>query len=309
MSYAGAAAVASGTAALQLALLALGCKEDDEVILPTYVCREILEAVTSLRAKPVLCDSGPHWNIEASEVQSVLTPRTKIIIAPHLYGIFLNTASLRRFGIPIIEDFAQAFPPAKRPIRPSGDIAIFSFHPTKCLTTGEGGMCASNDAELLSRLNAIRGGSSNGLTQKVFSPLSDIAATLGLSQLRRYDSFIAKRELIASRYADALKANKNVNFDWYANLESMFFRFPIHLRGGLEMVRESFATRGIVVRRGVDELLHRKLGFSDSQFPNAVRHFESTVSLPIYPSMDPATIEHCVESAIKVFDELKRGPL
>src|SRR5882672_11343027 len=133
-------AVGSGAASIVLALDALGIGSGDEVVLPTYVCPKVPEAVLTTGATPVLCDMSDYWTLKPDNVEPYVSPRTKALIVPHLYGIFSDTRSFHRFGIPVIEDCAQAIGHAGKRPPSSGDIAIFSFHPTKLLTTGEGGM-------------------------------------------------------------------------------------------------------------------------------------------------------------------------
>ena len=131
----GGVAVGSGAAALVMALSALGVKSGDEFILPTYVCSSVLEAVFTIEAIPVLCDVGDEWVVKSENMSDYINKRTKAIIVPHMYGVFADVSSFREFGVPIIEDCAQALDYKKRR-KISGDIAMFSFHPTKCITTG-----------------------------------------------------------------------------------------------------------------------------------------------------------------------------
>jgi UDP-4-amino-4-deoxy-L-arabinose-oxoglutarate aminotransferase len=197
--------------------------------------------------------------------------------------------------VPIIEDLAQGLGgEGKRPIR--GDLAVLSFHPTKCLTTGEGGMLVVRDPKALGRLEEVTDVSRAGARIAVFSPLSDMAASLGQSQVARYDRGLRRRSEIASSYAGALEGSE-ANFDWYGRRECMFFRFPLRFAGGLGAVQEKFASAGVTVRRGVDELLHRLLGRPDSDFPRATQHYHETVSLPIYPALEDAELESCIAAA------------
>jgi perosamine synthetase len=295
-------AVASGTSALRLALQYLRCGQGDEVVLPTYVCRHLLQAVRSVGAKPVLCDVGPDWLVEPSTVAPHVTPRTKALILPHLYGLFVDIKSFRQFGVPIVEDCAQAVGSINSsPI--SGDVAIFSFHPTKCLTTGEGGMLVVRDAGSVPRLRELRDDSPGGGYRHNIAPLSDLSAALGLSQLARFEQALRRRSQFAEAYARALRGSA-ASFEWFGRRKSMFFRFPLHTAGGLERVAEAFAGWGVTVRRGVDELLHRLLGRADSEFPEATRHFNETVSLPIYPSLTEGSFSRCVEAAQACFEQV-----
>jgi perosamine synthetase len=287
--------VGSGSAALYLAIKALGCGSEDEIVVPTYVCRSVLEAVIAAGARPVLCDVGQDWVVHPDNVALLITRRTKALIVPHMYGIFADVSAFRSFGVPIIEDCAQAIGSRASPVI-SGDVAVFSFHPTKCLTTGEGGMVVSSDKKIAARIRALRDGGDSSFDRKVFSPMSDLSAALGLSQLSRYDRMLARRREIASEYFRALAGclpDAAVNLK---GLPSMFFRFPMTVPGGAERYRNVFLRKGIHVRRGVDTLLHRLQGLPDDQFPCAVELYRTTLSLPIYPAMSNQDLRRCVSS-------------
>lgn len=281
---AGGVAVGSGAGAILLALTALGVKAGDEILLPTYVCTSVAEAVISAGARPVLCDVGKDWILTPETVASSLTPKTKVIIAPHLYGIYADISGIKRLGLPVIEDCAQAVGMVKQHAI-QGDLAVFSFHPTKCLSTGEGGMVVGRDPKVISKLSELRDGSGDAVKERFFSPLSNMASALGLSQLARYQRGLDRRVDIAQRYKRFFEEilPSAINHDALSN--SMYFRFPIVLKGGLDKCVDQFYQRGIIVRRGVDRLIHRVKGQPDSTFPNACELFATTVSLPIYPSL------------------------
>ncbi len=130
--------------------------------------------------------------------------------------------------------------------------------------------------------------------------LSDLAAALALSQLRRYAEGLERRRRLARRYTEALQAAAPGCLRPAALARSMFFRFPVCVAGGLERCQAAFLARGIHVRRGVDALLHRTLGLDDRGFPRSVSHFETTVSLPIYPALTEPEQDRCVEAAAEV---------
>jgi UDP-4-amino-4-deoxy-L-arabinose-oxoglutarate aminotransferase len=286
-------AVASGAAALQLALLAIGVGAGGDVVLPTYVCRSVLDAVQSTGARAVLADVGPEWVVTPSNVAPLVSARTQALIVPHMYGTFADVAAFRRFGVPIVEDCAQALARTEC-CRLTGDIGVFSFHPTKCLTTGEGGLAVARDPGLNDRLRNIRDG--NRRTRALFAPMSNVAAALGLSQLARYDDALARRRWIAERYRHAMgdaAASLLRRTPWD---RTMHFRFPISYAGGFDAIAPAFALDGVVVRRGVDELMHRIAHESDQGFPMATQLFETTVSVPIYPALSDDEVLTCARA-------------
>lgn len=296
-------AVGSGAAGIVLALHGLGVGAGDEVVLPTYVCRSVLEAVVTVGATPVFCDAGPDWVITAATAASSISARTRAIVVPHIYGIFADIDSFRPFGVSIIEDCAQALAGAGQRAM-QGDVAVLSFHPTKCLTAGEGGMALASDEVVLARMRDYRDGSGNGCWARLLSPLSDLAAGLALSQLDRYEQGLTRRRDIAERYRDVIESCYPAALNRAALDRSMFFRFPLHLPGGLAACQQAFAELGVQVRKGVDELLHRGLGLPDTVFPLAVAHFDTTVSLPIYPALSVDQEARCVAAITQVLARL-----
>lgn len=293
-------AAGSGAAALVLALHGVGVRRGDEVILPTYVCPSVLEAVLTVEGVPVLCDVGEDWVITADNTARWITPNTKAIIVPHMYGVFADLESFRVLGLPVIEDCAQAVDDHGRR-NLSADVAVFSFHPTKCLTSGEGGIAVSSDLRLAAEMRKLRDGSDTLRCGRLFSPLSDIAAGLALSQLQRYPDALARRKQIAHRYVDALEKCRPESLNRNALGRSMFFRFPIRIAGGVDSCQDAFSQHGIHVRRGINLLLHRSIGLADGEFPTSVRLFNSTVSLPIYPALTAEEESHCAEQATAIF--------
>ena len=140
-------AVSSGSSAIILALKCLGVGPGDGVILPTYVCRSVLEAVYTVGGVPELCDVNEFGVMDVNTISRAISKKTKTIIAVHIFANPCNIDELRVFGLPIIEDACQALglktPNGNAGSR--GDIGILSFHATKCITTGEGGMLLTND--------------------------------------------------------------------------------------------------------------------------------------------------------------------
>lgn len=291
-------AIGSGSAGIVLALHGIGVGTNDEVILPSYVCSSVLEAVLTTGATPVLCDVGPDWVITASNASRVLSSRTRAIVVPHMYGIFADIDEFRSLGVPILEDCAQAIASEGTRVA-QGDVTVLSFHPTKCFTAAEGGMVLSSNSEALGRMRTYRdgnGGDDAVYCDRLFSPLSDVAAALALSQLDHYELGLARRRDVSEKYLAIIKSCCPSAINPSALDRSMFFRFPLHLPGGLAACQDAFAKFGVQVRRGVDQLLHRRMGLHDAAFPNAIKHFETTVSLPIYPALTNNHLSRCLEA-------------
>lgn len=243
---------ASGTIALALALKSLSLASNSEVLVPTYVCRSVEQAVRLAGARPVFVDSGSHWTISPSDVSAKRTNRTRALIAVHTFGIAADMLALQELGIPILEDACQSFglQLLGRQAGTIGAFGVFSMHATKCFTAGIGGAVTSSDERLMHRFHQLQAHSMTTM------PISDLDASLGLSQLRRYDAMLSRRVLLANRYLSALS---ELPVELPRGLNSMFFRFPIRLRRATyESMMPRFAAEGVAVRRGVDELLHRR---------------------------------------------------
>jgi len=288
-------AQSSGTAALVLALNVIGMSREDEVIVPTYVCRSVLDAVFTAGATPVLCDVGEFGVVTAESVAPHVGKRTKAIIAVHLFGHPCDVMGLKSFKVPVVEDACQAMGMVVggKVAGSLGDLGVLSFHATKCLTTGEGGMLVTGSEALGARARELAAGTLPP-GKRCIAQLSDLQAALGLSQLARYSDFLSRRETIRSNYTEAARtAGIRLGFPPCA---SMLFRFTVRTERQFESVAKKFSSLGIQVRRGVDQLLHRYLGIADAAYPVAVRIFNGTVSLPFYPSLDKEQIDRVCES-------------
>jgi perosamine synthetase len=301
----GGVAVASGTAALLLALKGLAIRPGQEVILPTYVCKSVYEAVLAAGGRPVLCDVGEDGNMTPDTVAEKLTPRTAAIIVVHIFGIPADTPAFKKFGLPIIEDACQAFGARLNGVSVGsmGTIGVYSFHAGKCLSTGEGGMAVTQDTVLLQRMRDLRDGQASACGERVVAPMTDLQASLGLSQLARYANFLRRRQAIAKRYLADL-AGCPITLPKDLLFKSIFFRFPLRVSDNIDTYRRQFEVRQVQVRRGVDCLLHRAVGLERRAFPRAERLFDTTLSIPIYPAMNEQAVETVTTAALCVFGEV-----
>lgn len=292
----------SGTAALILALRTLDTRQGDEIILPTYVCRSVLEAVISVGGTPVLCDVNESGVITEETVYHHITSKTKAIIAVHILGHPCDFETLKDTGITIIEDVCQALGLSINGVMAgtSGDVSILSFHATKCCTTGEGGMLVTQRTDLAERARQLADGSLIP-SQRSVAPISDMQAALGLSQMARYPQFVERRTELRKQYEESAH-----RFDvaiGSSDKSNMLFRFILRSEKPFEALQARFHEKGISVRRGVDELLHRILGMDDSRFPNAVVLYQKSVSVPFYPAL----ISNDAAAVCSAFSILKDG--
>ncbi len=268
----------SGTDALLLILQDLNITQGDEILLPSYVCPELLSPIRQLGAIPTYYDNAPSsWITNVTEIKNKITPHTKAIIVVHTFGIAVDFSPLLGNHIPIIEDCAHALGTKQATgehVGLLGDYALFSFHATKCMTTGEGGMLISKSP--------------------IKNPqrTSAISAALGLSQLQQFPTFLEKRNTLANLYTKLLNIPKTYD-------ERNWFRFPIQVNERFDDIHNIYASNNIAIRKGVDTLLHQAEGLSDSKFPHATHAFTHTISLPIYPTLRKKDVERICNIFIK----------
>jgi len=213
-----AIATTSCTAALELALQTLGVKAHDEVIVPDFTFPATGNVVFSANATPVLVDVDySSYNIYPDEVERAITKRTKAIVVVHLFGHSAEMDPLvelaKEHDCYIVEDAACSLGALYKgkPTGTLGDIACFSFHPRKILTTGEGGMLVTNDDLLAEKAAALKDHGKlavNGKTSFVYPGhnyrMSDVLAGIGIAQLRKFDSMLEKRRELAKKYTEML---------------------------------------------------------------------------------------------------------
>lgn len=291
----GGVATSSGTDALFLALKALNVGSGDEVIIPTYVCRSVWDAVKQTGAIPVLCDIGEDWCINYELIEPLVTKQTKAIIPVHIFGISADIGPICELGIPVIEDCCQALGSQRNNqlVGTFGDLCVLSFQATKLLTTGEGGMVLSKDDALIKEINALKHGERNRLNVRYRKPMSDLQAALGLSQLSQYNYFLNKRRDIAENYFNQLSSIDDI-LPHSIRHKSIFFRFPLTIEQNIEYIISLFDKDGVQVRKGVDRLLHRELKLQPHRYNGAEKAFKKTLCLPIYPSLNFDEVNHII---------------
>jgi dTDP-4-amino-4,6-dideoxygalactose transaminase len=335
-----AVAVNSGTAALHLALDAIGIKEGDEVIVPAMTFAATAEVVLYFKAKPVLVDCQPDTlNIDPEAIEPKVTPKTKAIIPvdiagqPCEYREILEIA--RTHNLKVIEDAAHALPAAyhKEQVGRISDITCFSFYATKTITTGEGGMATTENSEYADRMRMM---SLHGISYdawkrytkegswyyEVLYPgfkynLTDIAAALGIEQLKRCDEFYEARQRIANHYHEAFADLPEIQIPACApHVQHAWHLYVIQLNiERLRINRQDFikALKGENIGASVHFIpLHLHpfyrdtFGYQPADFPQATAVFERIVSLPIYPKMAEANVRDVIVAVRKLIQEYRR---
>jgi perosamine synthetase len=279
-------AVNSGTAALHLSLLSLGIGEGSEVIIPSYVCTALLNAIHYVRATSVFVDIDPDtYNITAQGIQKALTDRTGAIIVPHMFGLPADMDAIVSLGIPVIEDCAHAVGATfrGRTVGSFGALSILSFYATKMLGAGEGGMVLCNDGNLRETIRDLRGYDEKDTYKVRYNyKMPDIQAALCKSQLQKLPSFIEKRKEIANIYTSSLESAEVKTPALPENRDHIYYRYVITLENAPGFI-EGMKQRGIECRRPVFKPLHRYMHLSG--YPMTEKTWKEAVSIPIYPSL------------------------
>ncbi len=269
-------ATSNCTTALHLCLYVLGVGPGDEVVVPSFSFIATANAVRYCGATPVFADVSPEsGNLTPESVAAVLTPRTRTVMAVHQGGQPADIAGLRSVAgeVPVIEDAACAAGSTwnGRPVGAGALLAAWSFHPRKLLTTGEGGMVTTDDAEWAARLRRLRehgmtvsaadrhaAGSTivlEGYAETAFNyRMTDIQAALGLVQLRRLPGIVARRREIAARYHELLAPLPVRPVRDPTSGEANYQSFWVELPDGAPPVVEvlgALAAAGISARRGI----------------------------------------------------------
>ena len=297
------AATSSGTAALHLALQALETKAEDEVIIPSYVCTAVLNAVLYTGAQPVIVDIDSRtYNISVDAVKKAISGRTRAIIAPHMFGCPAHIDGLKELGIPVIEDCAQAVGATigDKKAGSTGHLSVFSFYATKVMTTGEGGMVLGDSEDLMAKIKDLRDyDNKDQYILRYNYKMTDLQASLGIEQLSRLEEFIQKRREIADRYFQAF-GESSLSLPVYKEGKShIYYRFVVETEEDASSSIQRLQNNGIMAMRPVFLPLHRFLNLSG--FPQTMEAWQKGISIPLYPSLTEEEIQRIIAVVNKIF--------
>jgi perosamine synthetase len=210
-------AVSNGTAALDLAVVALKIGKGDEVILPTFTIISCAAAIVRSGAVPVVVDCDPiTWNMDVSQIETKITSKTKAIMIVHIYGLPVDLDPLlaiaHKYGLKIIEDAAEMHGQTYKdlPCGSFGDISTFSFYPNKHITTGEGGMLVTDNAQIAEHCRSLRNLCFQPQKRFVHEELgwnfrmTNLQAAIGVAQLERIDEFVVRKRAMGGKYTELL---------------------------------------------------------------------------------------------------------
>jgi dTDP-4-amino-4,6-dideoxygalactose transaminase len=337
-----ALAVNSATAGLHLALEAAGVGAGDEVITATYTFTSTAEVVRYLGANPVFVDvREDSLNIDVSALEAAITGRTKAIMPVHFAGLACDMAPIlevaARYGLKVIEDAAHALPATSggRMIGAlESDATVFSFYATKALATGEGGMIVTRNPQLanrcrIMRLHGIDRDAFNRYTSQtpawfysVVAPgfkynMTDVAAAIGIHQLRKLDRFLQRREALAHRYDRGL-AGLPLRLPAHApgNETHAWHLYVVRLDADAPVTRDNFIDE--MAAAGIGTSVHfiplhlhpywrDTYRLAPEQFPNATQAFDHAVSLPLYTRMTDADQDRVISTVQTILNRRHRS--
>jgi len=292
-----AVAVSSGTAALHVAVLALGLGPGDEVLVPAYTFPATGNVVALAGARPVLVDVDPvTMNIDPERARAAVTGRTRAVVAVHLFG---RPARLEELpDVTVLEDAAGALG-AQRRGRPAGSLGALgclSFHPRKIVTTGEGGAVTTSDPALAEAARSLRHHGWSPSDRYEDMPhgafnyrLSDLLCALGIPQVRRLEELLAARERVAEGYARRL-AGLPVVLPSADEGDRHGLQAYVVQVDGRDRVMEALRAEGIQCQIGT-YALHRLGAYRDQgSFPGADAAFERALALPFHTKLTDAEL-------------------
>lgn len=328
-----ATAVSNCTTALHLALLAVGVGAGDEVITVSHSYIATANAVRYCGAEPVFVDIEPEtFNLDPTLIEAAITPRTKAILCVHQIGMPCDIAAIvaiaAKHNLPVIEDAACAIGSEvdiagqwRRIGAPEGDIACFSFHPRKIMSTGDGGMLTTKNAAYDKQFKLLRQHAMSvpdtvrhNANQVVFEThptlgynyrMTDIQAAVGREQLKRVPEIVAKRRELAARYGELLGNNIGIEAPTEpararSNWQSYSVKLPDHC--DQRAVMQTMLDAGIATRRGI-MCAHREDGYKSGRtwrLPHSEAAQDRRIILPLYAQMT-------AEEQALVADALKRA--
>lgn len=325
-----AVSVNSATAALHLALKAVGIQRGDEVIVPTNTFVATAEVVTYFDATPVLCDiEEDTHNIDVSKIESLITQKTKAIIPVHFAGQPCDMdeiyALAQKYSLKVIEDAAHAIPSRYKGklvgSLSQSDVACFSFYATKTLSTGEGGMATTKSEKYAKsmKINRLHGISKDAWDRYETKAAwhydivdngakyntTDINAALGLVQLTKQEALLSKRREIAKKYTQAFSTFENIVTPFIKeDRETSWHLYVIKIENRDGVIEE-------LKKCGIGCSVHfipihkhtyyrEKYGYKDVDYPVANRVYEHSLSLPIYPDMSDAEVEYVIKKVMEI---------
>lgn len=315
-------ATSSATTGLHLALHAVGVRAGDEVIIPDFSFPATANAVIQQGAIPVFVDIDlDTFNLDPSLLEEAITSRTRAIMPVHAFGLTADMTAISeiaaRHDIPVIEDAACALGATHRGASAGtlGTAGVFSFHPRKIITTGEGGLISTSDEDVAASISILRShGAVRGERYMSFVDagynyrLSDVHAAIGIAQMARLDYILERRRLLAATYADLFVDIPGVATPITpSGDEHSFQSYVVLLNDDVDrdLVIDGMKARGIETTLGTYSMhlqpyFAERFGIADAALPAATRAHRSALTLPLYPQLEESELEHVAETLSEV---------
>jgi perosamine synthetase len=311
-----ASAVSSGTAGLHLALRAVGVSDGDEVVTTPLSFVASANVVLYERARPVFADIDPvTFNLDPDAAAAAVTDRTAALLPVHLFGYPADLGAFERLGLPIVEDACEALGAVDADgitVGARGHPAVFGFYANKQLTTGEGGMVTVADAGFKERIDSERnqGRAPNmdwldhdrlGFNYR----LSDVACALGLAQLERLDSMLARRARVAGLYGSALEGIEGLQLPCSetGRVRRGWFVYVVQLPTGVDrdgivraLAEHAVPSKPYFPAVHLMTYYRERFGHREGQFPVCEDVAARSIALPFFPEMTESQVERVAEA-------------
>ena len=308
-------AVSSGTAALEIAIKALGIKKNDEVLIPNFTIISNALAVVKQQAKPVLVDCNlENWNIDINQLKNKINKKTKAIIVTHIYSFANDMDKIlkicRKNSIFVIEDAAEVIglKYKNKKCGSFGDISTFSFYANKQITTGEGGMISVNKFDLYNKCKSLRNlcfGKLNRFNHEDIGwnyRMTNIQAALGLSQIKNINKIVKKKIMIGKQYYKNLKLNKNLTIlpPFISYSKNIYWVVGILIKNkkikssllAIELRKFGIMTRPFFWPMHEQQIFKKMKLFKKSKFPNSSYLARYGLYLPSYYNLNNKQIDY-----------------
>ena len=308
-------AVSSGTAALEIAIKALGIKKNDEVLIPNFTIISNALAVVKQQAKPVLVDCNlENWNIDINQLENKINKKTKAIIITHIYSFANDMDKIlkicRKNSIFVIEDAAEVIglKYKNKKCGSFGDISTFSFYANKQITTGEGGMISVNKFDLYNKCKSLRNlcfGKLNRFNHEDIGwnyRMTNIQAALGLSQIKNINKIVKKKIMIGRQYYKNLKLNKNLTIlpPFISYSKNIYWVVGILIKNkkikssllAIELRKFGIMTRPFFWPMHEQQIFKKMKLFKKSKFPNSSYLARYGLYLPSYYNLNNKQIDY-----------------
>ena len=307
--------VSSGTAALEIAIKALGIKKNDEVLIPNFTIISNALAVVKQQAKPVLVDCNlKNWNIDINQLENKINKKTKAIIVTHIYSFANDMDKIlkicRKNSIFVIEDAAEVIGLKYKDKKCGsfGDISTFSFYANKQITTGEGGMISVNKFDLYNKCKSLRNlcfGKLNRFNHEDIGwnyRMTNIQAALGLSQIKNINKIVKKKIMIGRQYYKNLKLNKNLTIlpPFISYSKNIYWVVGILIKNkkikssllAIKLRKFGIMTRPFFWPMHEQQIFKKMKLFKKSKFPNSSYLARYGLYLPSYYNLNNKQIDY-----------------